>query len=239
MRLGGTLALAATAALVGGCAARGGPAPTATLAPAAERATGAVTGVVVDAESERPISMVTLAAVDDRLRSLDASSDGAGRYRIEGLAPGTYRIVAYYGVEVLEWQAVRVRAGQDTVLDVAFGPGSPAAPPPGDAAAPAAEGAATGRATGAIEGAIHDGLSGESLPGAVVAAISPALREPMLAMADEGGRFHLPALPPGTYTLSTYYHLVSRGNIEVRRTNVAVHAGRITTIELVLDTKTE
>jgi hypothetical protein len=49
----------------------------------------------------------------------------------------------------------------------------------------------------------------------------------------------LRGLPPGTYTLSVYYHLVERGTIEVRRTGVDVTAGNVTVIDLDLDAQIE
>ena len=84
---------------------------------------------------------------------------------------------------------------------------------------------------------IRDLATGDPLPGAVVAATSPALADAQLAVAGDDGRYRHNGLRPGTYSLSVYYHVIERGNIEVRRTGVEVIAGRTTVIDLNLDSK--
>jgi hypothetical protein len=86
---------------------------------------------------------------------------------------------------------------------------------------------------------VRDIARSAALPGAVISAITGATGKTRNAISDDDGRYLLRGLPPGTYTLSVYYHLVDRGNIEVRRTGVEVVAGEVTEIDLDIDAKTE
>ncbi len=77
---------------------------------------GAITGVVVNEVTEQPLeaASVTVAGADVR-----ATTDRAGRFSMEGLSPGTYRITALCGgfdtrvreVELAEGQQVRIVIG--------------------------------------------------------------------------------------------------------------------------------
>jgi len=58
---------------------------------------------------------------------------------------------------------------------------------------------------GAIHGIVCDKVSGEPLVGATVVATSPALTGEQVTITDERGRFAIPGLPPGAYTITLYY----------------------------------
>src|SRR5262249_16168152 len=55
--------------------------------------------------------------------------------------------------------------------------------------------------TGSINGKVAD-ASGAVLPGVTVTASSPSLMGVQTSVADTGGIYRFPALPPGTYALS-------------------------------------
>ncbi|HEU0029671.1 MAG TPA: carboxypeptidase-like regulatory domain-containing protein [Kofleriaceae bacterium] len=57
---------------------------------------------------------------------------------------------------------------------------------------------------GAIQGVILDGAN-EPIIGATIVATSPAMRGEVPVICDEHGRFAMPNLPPGHYTLTFYY----------------------------------
>jgi hypothetical protein len=225
-------------------AASCGGRPAAPTAPATSAGTGGIAGAVRERDSGEPVSFVTVTASGDGRGS--SATDGGGGFRIDGLRPGRYRVVANWGGAEVVNDGVIVVAGNFTKVDLrlalapashpaaALGPGvdvqlRPDAPPVPTASA----------THGGIRGLIRDKVTSERLGGAVIAASNPALRDAILSMADDNGRFRMPALPPGVYTLSAYYQVVGRGAIEVRRTNVRVVAGEITVIDLDLDAQAQ
>lgn len=218
---------------------------------------GAITGVVKDSATGDPLSFARIEATK---WSTHGSSRGAqpdsvttqadGTYRLDQLAEGTYLVEVQYADHRVRFFTVPVQLGQTTTLDVPIdasglsssasydyvdmqrNPIVTAAPvgPDHERAAPQ---------SGGIRGSVRDQATKQFLPGAVVAATTPGLRDAQLAIADDDGAYLLRSLPPGTYTLSVYYHLIERGNIEVRRTGVGVNVGEITVIDLVLDAQIE
>ncbi len=70
---------------------------------------GAITGVVVNERTEHPLeaASVTVAGTDVR-----ATTDRAGRFSLEGLSPGTYRITALCGGFDLRVREVELAEGQ-------------------------------------------------------------------------------------------------------------------------------
>ena len=57
-----------------------------------------------------------------------------------------------------------------------------------------------GATTGALNGRVTD-KTGAVLPGVAVVAASPAMLGSRPALTDANGRYELPAVPPGEYTL--------------------------------------
>ena len=82
---------------------------------------------------------------------------------------------------------------------------------------------------GSISGTITDS-NGGGLPGVAVEAKSSAVQGIRTAMSNETGVYHLPALPPGTYTLS----ISLSGFGKVSRPNVPVSLGRDTVIDITM-----
>jgi len=200
--------------------------------------------VVRDVGTGQPISFVTVYAHSPSLEDeRSATTGGDGEYRLDELAPGNYRVTARYSDFIARYDDVTVRAGKETTVDIrilasgstegtdsAASTTGPTAVDQGDAAPP------HGR-TGNIEGTVIDGVSGAALPGAVVTATAPHMRDARFAMADDHGGFRLLGLRPDTYTLSVYYHLIDRGNIEVRKANIVLRGGDTITVDLRLDAK--
>lgn len=238
--------LAALAVLALGC---GRAAPATPIQPT----TGAIAGVVKDSSSGDPLSFARVAATSWATKETipgGATTSADGSYRLEALAEGTYLIEVHYADHRVRFFAVPVHAGQTTTLDAAIDAAELKSEASYDyvdmqrnpiVAAPRAgpEHERSATKSGGIRGSVRDSASQQLLPGAVVAATTPGLRDAQLAIANDDGTYLLRSLPPGTYTLSVYYHLVERGNIEVRRTGVAVNAGEITVIDLVLDAQVE
>jgi hypothetical protein len=170
---------------------------------------GRIAGTIRGADGA-PIGLARIEVFDARgVAIVDDLADAAGGFRVD-LAPGSYRVVAHQG---------DARGAAEAGADPA---GDPAAADPS-------------RRPGAIVGRVVDGTSGDAFPGAVVMVTGDALPDAIPAISDDAGRYRVAGLPPGTYVLSVYYHLVERGNLELRRGDVAVTAGGTTSVDLALD----
>ena len=95
--------LAVWTALALGSIAGGGPA-LAQSAPAAADAASSIEGVVVDAGSGLPLPGATIAVVEGG--AARATTDGTGRFRLDGLAAGVYRLLfdtaGYFSAQKVE-----------------------------------------------------------------------------------------------------------------------------------------
>jgi carboxypeptidase family protein len=213
--------------------------------PAAPRgpAAGGIAGIVRELETGEPVSFVTV-TVHGPGRG-DTATDGGGGFQVPALRPGRYQVTARWGGSSARVDRVLVVGGRLTRVDLrlALAPASHPAAPLGPGVPvqlrPDAPPVPIAGALGGIRGRVRDPVTSESLGGAVIAASTPGMRDAVLSMADDAGRFRMPALPPGVYTLSAYYQVVGRGSIEVRRSNVRVDAGKITVIDLDLDAQPE
>ncbi|HEU0036738.1 MAG TPA: carboxypeptidase regulatory-like domain-containing protein [Kofleriaceae bacterium] len=85
---------------------------------------------------------------------------------------------------------------------------------------------------GTIAGTLTDKKTGEPLIGATVVATSKALKGEQVMLTDEHGRYTMPNLPPGQYTLTYYYD-----NSTFTRSNVLVSVGKTAQIAQKLDLK--
>jgi len=83
--------------------------------------TGTVTGAVIDTETGE-----TLPGANVRIAGTNqgAATNPEGRYRIEGVEPGTYRLRAsFVGYQSKEVEGIRVRAGETTQVSFRLRPG--------------------------------------------------------------------------------------------------------------------
>ena len=83
---------------------------------------------------------------------------------------------------------------------------------------------------GAIVGHVLD-PAGDPLPGTTIEAVGPALTEPRVAVSGLEGRYRIPDLPPGTYTVT--FSLPGFGSVV--RDGIAVGAGLAPTVDAELD----
>jgi len=212
--------------------------PPAPVAP--QPTTGSIAGTVHEAASREPLSFVTVFAGAAGEVLATAVTDGDGAFTLGDLQPGRYQVTARFGERSVTVDDVAVTAGAAVPLTLALALVPAQEAPAGTAAggAPVAAGNAPPidhDGVGGIRGLIRDRVSNEVLPGAVVTATTPGVRDAIMSMADGNGHYRMPALRPGLYTLSAYYTVIDRGNIEVRRTNVRVVAGEMTVVDLDLD----
>jgi len=157
-----------------------------------------IDGTVVQASDQRPIAQTQIVAVrvDGLLKdSKTAVSDGSGRFRIQGLVPGSYRLFFEHD------GFLRAEYGQRSS-------GKAGVPLELDAGKDATGITVPLIATGAIYGRILN-ASNDAVINATVKALKPTyqngeriLQAVQSAKTDDRGEYRLFGLPPGNYFLS-------------------------------------
>ena len=56
-----------------------------------------------------------------------------------------------------------------------------------------------------------------------------------MSVSDDAGRFEFASVPPGTYTLTAFYQVSRRGQIEVRRSDLAVEGGTVVRVPMEIE----
>jgi hypothetical protein len=179
---------------------------------------GAIAGLARDRTSGEAISMADI-TIGDRV----TKSNLYGMYDIDDLPPGTYTLVARFADQPVTIKNIEVSAGTATYVDVAFtlGDSTPIVIDYGDPRAGEIERFST--KISRIEGIVADVSSRARVAGAVVTATSD--RDTLQTITDDHGRYRFDRVLPGTYIVSAYYSIGGRGQIEVRRSDIAVAAG--------------
>ena len=77
---------------------------------------------------------------------------------------------------------------------------------------------------------MNDTSTKERVPGAVVTAVTLAGQTEQ-TVSDDDGRYRFD-LAPGTYAVSAYYSIGGRGQIEVRRSGIAVAGAEAVSVPL-------
>lgn len=174
------------------------------------------------------------------LEPVQGVTDAAGAYYIADLPPGPYTIVAYVEKTQIGEQTAQIEHDQITGLDFAYGGmgvdpidlNAPSMAPLWRYRPPGAD-----QTTGAIEGTVADTRQ-ERLAGAVVSIVRDGEVSAEQTFTDEHGRFQVAGLSPGNYSVSAYYAVVTRAQMEVRRNQVKVGGGEVVVVPLWLETDT-
>jgi hypothetical protein len=139
--------------------------------PKPEPADMRIEGVVADALSGAPVAGARVEFMGSHV-----DGDAAGRFRFDGLGPGTYNLRVRRAGYLQADQQVVLNAGQTSAtLRIALTPGA------------------------AIEGTVSDALSGAPIAGARLALNSIGIR--FLALSDHAGHFRFDGLAAGTQYL--------------------------------------
>lgn len=201
---------------------------------------GGIAGQVRDRLTGEPVT-ATLTAHDQNSFVVDtAHTTDDGSYAIADLAPGVYDMVVVLKGTTLQLTDIPVTAGNVTAFDVPVDLGAVEVPP---VAYAQIEGDAlkTYQPPGLdpdksrLEGTVTDSVSLERVSGAVVVATSPDLSEVLTVVSDDHGRFRFPDGPPATYTLSAFYQVARRGQIEVRRSGVEAPPGTAVIVPIFIE----
>ena len=160
-------------------------------------------------------------------------SDDHGAYDFGRLAPGRYSLAAEFAGQPIHVENIQVRAGETTYVDLTFTLGRP---DPiqvnfGDASQGAIDHYKPHDGVPLIEGTVNDVSTRERVAGAVVTATRPGL-ETLQTISDDAGRFRFESVVPGTYSVSAYYSISGRGQIEVRRSGIQVATAEAVVVPL-------
>jgi uncharacterized surface anchored protein len=172
------------------------------------------------------------------LEPVQAVSDDSGAYFIADLPPGPYAVTAYVQESPIGEQSVTIANDQITSVDFAFGVETDA---PIDLNAPSMaplwryRPPGADHRTGVIEGTVADTRQAR-LPGAVISVIRDGGYTAEQTFSDDHGRFQVAGLAPGSYTVSAYYAVLTRAQMEVRRNRVHVVGGEVVVVPLWLET---
>ncbi|MDB4963269.1 MAG: hypothetical protein JWP01_3268 [Myxococcales bacterium] len=186
---------------------------------------GALIGLTRDQDSGDPIARaeIILRAAGGT-RSFKTASNNHGLYDIDHLPPGRYHLKATFAGQPIEVTNIEISAGQASYVDLVFTLGRPDAKQVvyGDHAGEIERyrPANLDASLAIIEGTVSDTSTRGRVPGAVVTAIAGG--ETLQTISDDHGRFRFDSLPPGTYSVSAYYSVGGRGQIEVRRSEITV-----------------
>jgi hypothetical protein len=181
----------------------------------------AIIGKVIDKTTGQPVGFANVRANQGYDASKSDMSNADGSFRLE-LEPGTYTVIASAGARQALYNGIVVFPDKTTTLNF-------------ELSVPTERNDA--EVSGSIEGTVIDKVSREPFPGAVISAASPVLADAQMAMAGDDGVYRFEQLPPGTYVVSVYYHLVDKGNIEVRRSGIVVTRGSSKRVDLEIDTR--
>lgn len=172
---------------------------------------GALQGQVVDASNRKPIAGATVSTAGRRVRT-----DQSGRFELEDLNPGVYRVKVMSSGFSEDEQSVTIRAGATSRDQFALKPQEDSKRTV--RVVPEAPRVTTAVRLGQVRGRVVDAASGTPIAGAVV-AVSGQQR----AITGRDGSYSLNALPPGSHQVS-----ISRAGFIEKRTSFTIRAGEVT-----------
>lgn len=189
------------------------------------RTLGAIAGLARDLDSGDPVAKadIRVRAQGDLTPKVTTTSD-RGLYDVDHLAPGRYQLTARFAGQPVDVMNIDVRGGETTYVDIVFtlGRPEPLRVDYGDKAGEIGRYRPPnlGSSISIIEGTVNDTSTRGRVQGAVVTAVTGAQTEQTIS--DEHGRFRFDSVAPGTYSVSAYYSISGRGQIEVRRSEIEV-----------------
>jgi uncharacterized protein (DUF2141 family) len=195
---------------------------------------GAIAGVTRDHDSGERVAKADLhLRTRGDFAATSRVSDDQGAYDFEHLAPGRYSLAAEFAGQPIHVENIQVRAGETTYVDLTFTLGRP---DPiqvnfGDASQGAIDHYKPQDGVPLIEGTVNDVSTHERVAGAVVTA-TRSDRTALQTISDDAGRYRFDGVVPGTYSVSAYYSISGRGQIEVRRSGIQVAAAEAAVVPL-------
>jgi len=191
--------------------------------------TGTLAGLARDHDSGDPVALAEIRIRGKTVDGVRTTSNDRGHYEFGHLQPGRYQLSAQFAGQPVEVTNIEVHANETTYVDLVFTLGHPdlihvdygdAKQSQIDRYNPPSLGASVAM----IEGTVNDVSTKERVPGAVVTAVTHANNREQTeqTVSDDDGRYRFESLSPGIYAVSAYYSISGRGQIEVRRSEIAV-----------------
>lgn len=178
-----------------------------------------------------------LAETDIRVDDKTTVADGNGIYELD-VPPGRHSLIAQFADQTVTVRNIDVVVGQATFVDVPFTLGQMEPVEIDFSAVTGTEIRYFTATVPRIEGTVSDIATRERVAGAVVTAASASdVTNTLQAVTDDAGRFRFDNVTAGTYAISAYYSIGGRGQIEVRRSDIAVGAGQGVLVPLFIELK--
>ncbi|MGE0397907.1 MAG: collagen binding domain-containing protein [Kofleriaceae bacterium] len=199
----------------------------------------AVLGLARDTHTGEPVAMADIELIGPSKRKTLTNKNGL--YTIDGLAAGTYTLKGVFAGQPVQITKIPVHDGEAVYVDLMFTLGDPQ---PilvvfGDRSAEITRYRPKNIQPSAIliEGTVSDVQTRERVIGAVVTAVYTDAAKQMhteQTITDDHGRYRFENLPPGSYTISAYYSISGRAQVEMQR-GVDVTATEAVIVPLVIE----
>ena len=200
--------------------------------------TGAIAGLARDHDSGDPIAKAEISVrAEGSVRDRVTTTSDRGLYDVDQLAPGRYHLVGTFAGQPIEVLNIDVRAGESTLVDLVFTLGRPEGVRIdfGSSRAGAIDRyrpKGLPASVAIIEGTVNDAATRQRVPGAVVTAVGDDVTQTQQTLSDDHGRYRFDSMPPGVYSVSAYYSISGRGQIEVRRSGIHVEGAEAVVVPL-------
>jgi hypothetical protein len=199
---------------------------------------GGIAGLARDHDSGDPIAKAEIhVRAQGQFAPLTTSSSDHGLYRLDHLAPGTYSLSAVFAGQTVDVSNIDIRAGSVSTVDLVFtlGRPDPVRVDYGDPKVSAIDRYRPKNLTASvaiIEGTVNDLSTHQRVGGAVVTAVGGDVTKTQQTVSDDDGRYRFDAVTPGVYSVSAYYSISGRGQIEVRRSGIDVAGAEAVVVPL-------
>lgn len=201
--------------------------------------TGGIAGLARDHDSGDPVAKAEIRVrASGQFAPLMTVSSDRGLFDIQRLKPGRYTLSALFAGQPIEVTNIEVRAGEITMVDVTFTLGRPE-PMQYDHNVKGAEidryrpKSLAASSVALIEGTVNDSATRQRVPGAVVTAVHDNdVATTQQTVSDDHGRYRFEAMRPGVYSISAYYSIGGRAQIEVRRSGIEVASAEAVVVPL-------
>ena len=205
----------------------------------ATKVTGGIAGLARDHDSGDPVAKAEIRVrASGQFEPLSTVSSDRGLFDIQQLRPGRYTLSALFAGQPVEVTNIEVRAGEITMVDVTFTLGRPE-PIKYDYNTKGAEidryrpKSLAASSVALIEGTVNDTATRQRVSGAVVTAVhGDDVATTQQTVSDDHGRYRFESVRPGIYSISAYYSIGGRAQIEVRRSGIEVASAEAVIVPL-------